>query len=46
RTAASPAELPPPQELLADLARVIGVAGATHGLAGARGLAGATVLER
>jgi ribosomal protein S18 acetylase RimI-like enzyme len=34
RTAASPAELPPPRELLAGLASVLGLEGAEHGYAG------------
>jgi hypothetical protein len=46
RSAAAPAELPPPVELLAELARVIGVEGATHGRDGAREIPGAAVLDR
>ena len=46
RTAASPAELPPARELLADLARAIGIEGAEHGWSDAPTLAGAVVVER
>jgi ribosomal protein S18 acetylase RimI-like enzyme len=35
RTAPTPAELPPPRELLASFAAVLGLEGATHGYAGA-----------
>jgi hypothetical protein len=33
RTAASPSELPPPRELLAELAAALGIEGADHGYA-------------
>jgi GNAT superfamily N-acetyltransferase len=46
RTAASPSELPPAREHLADLARAIGVEGAEHGWSDAPELAGAVVVER
>ena len=46
RTAASPAELPPAGELIARLAELLGVEGATHGYAGARELPGVLLLDR
>lgn len=46
RTASSPAELPPPRELLASLSEVLGIEGATHGFADAPELAGAVRIER
>lgn len=44
--AGSPAELPPPRELLAGLARALGIAGAEHGFADAPAIEGATLLRR
>lgn len=46
RTGSSVGELPPPRELLAELARVLGVEGATHGYADARTIPGATPIDR
>lgn len=46
RTGASPAELPPAPELLAAVAAVLGLEGATHGYQAARELPGAVLLER
>ena len=46
RTAASPAELPPAQELLGDLARAIGIEGAEHGWSDAPEIPDAVVVER
>ena len=46
RTAGTPAELPPAQELLADLARAIGVEGAEHGWSDAPEIPGAIRIER
>lgn len=46
RTAASPAELPPPGELLATLAGVLGIEGAGHGWADAPDLPGAVRIDR
>ncbi len=44
--ASSPAALPPPDELVASLARAIGVEGAEHDYAGALDIEGAVVVER
>jgi len=44
--APSPAQLPPPGELLTGLARAIGVEGAEHGYAAARDLPGAVIIDR
>ena len=44
--ATSPADLPPPRELLAGLAAAMGVEGAEHGWADAPELPGAVVIER
>jgi ribosomal protein S18 acetylase RimI-like enzyme len=44
--AASPAELPPPRELLAGLAAAMGIEGSEHGWADAPELPGAVVIER
>jgi ribosomal protein S18 acetylase RimI-like enzyme len=44
--ASSPAELPPPRELLAGLAAAMGIEGAEHGWADAPELPGAVVIER
>jgi ribosomal protein S18 acetylase RimI-like enzyme len=41
RTAASPEELPPPQELLERIAELMGISGASHGYDGAAGEPGA-----
>ena len=46
RTASSPAELPPPRELLAALAPVLGIEGGTHGYEDAPEIPGATHIER
>ena len=46
RQAASPAELPPPAELLAAIAAVVGIHGAGHGWADARDVAGAVRIDR
>jgi hypothetical protein len=46
RTARSTDELPPPGELLAEVASVLGVEGADHGYASAVGQKGATVVTR
>lgn len=46
RTAASPAELPPAAEMLADLARLFGIPQASHGYREAAALPGATVIPR
>ena len=46
RTATSPAELPPPRELLAAIAEAIGLEGAEHGWEDAPELAGAVRVER
>jgi ribosomal protein S18 acetylase RimI-like enzyme len=46
KTASRPSELPPPPELLADLAGVLGLPGATRGYEQAREAPGAMVLER
>ena len=46
RHAASPAELPPARELLADLAAAIGIEGAGHGWADAPEVPGAVTVER
>jgi hypothetical protein len=45
RTAVSPDELPPPSELLAELAQVLGLEGAAIGFEAARALPGAVVVE-
>jgi len=45
-TAASPADLPPARELLADLASILGVEGADTGWSDAPELAGAVGIER
>jgi GNAT superfamily N-acetyltransferase len=45
RTAASPAELPPAQELLAELARVLGIEGGEHGYRDAPEIPGAMRIE-
>jgi ribosomal protein S18 acetylase RimI-like enzyme len=45
-TALSPAELPPPEELLAGLVAAIGLDGATHGWSDAPGIPGAIEVER
>jgi hypothetical protein len=45
RTAASPADLPPPRELLASLADALGIAGAAHGWADAPQLDAAVKIE-
>jgi ribosomal protein S18 acetylase RimI-like enzyme len=45
-TAPSPAELAPARELLADLARTLGIEGAEHGWEGAAGIADATRIDR
>jgi len=42
----SPAELPPPEQTLAELGRVMGIAGAEHGYADVPELPGATRIER
>ena len=44
--ASSPAELPPPRELLAGLAAAMGIEGAEHGWADAPELPGAVVIQR
>lgn len=44
--ASSPAQLPPPAELLTALAHAIGIEGAEHGYAGAADLPGAVRIER
>lgn len=44
--AASPSELPPPAEIVAGLARAMGIEGAEHGYEDARGRAGAISLDR
>lgn len=46
RTAATPAELPPARELLAELAAALGIEGAEHGWADAPDLEGAVRVER
>jgi acetyltransferase (GNAT) family protein len=46
RTAPSPADLPPPQELLAALAQALGIEGGTHGWSDAPTLEGAITVER
>ncbi len=46
RTSPSPADLPPPRELLAALADVLGIRGADHGWADAPDLDGATRIAR
>jgi GNAT superfamily N-acetyltransferase len=46
RTADTPSELPPAQELLADLARAIGVEGSSHGWSDAAEIPGAIRIER
>jgi hypothetical protein len=46
RTARSPSELPPPNELLETLARICGLAGGEHGYEQAAAIPGATVLTR
>jgi GNAT superfamily N-acetyltransferase len=46
RTSVSPAELPPPDELLASLAATIGLEGAEHGWADAPRVEGAVTVER
>jgi hypothetical protein len=46
RTAASPAELPPAAEMLADLARLFGIPQASHGYPQAVALPGVTVIPR
>ena len=46
RTALSPAELPPARELLAAIAALFGIPGATHGYEEARSAPGATDLPR
>ena len=46
RTAPSPADLPPARDLLAELAAVVGVAGAESGWADAPELAGAVRIDR
>jgi ribosomal protein S18 acetylase RimI-like enzyme len=46
RTASSPAELPPPRELLGDLAEALRIEGATHGWADAPDLEGAVKVVR
>jgi GNAT superfamily N-acetyltransferase len=46
RTAPTPADLPPARELLADLARELGVEGADHGWADAPEIDGATRIDR
>jgi GNAT superfamily N-acetyltransferase len=46
RTAAAPDALPPPEELLADIAGTIGLEGALHGWADAPELEGAILVER
>ena len=46
RTAESPAELPPPRELLAGIAEAIGLEGTEHGWEDAPELAGAVRVER
>jgi ribosomal protein S18 acetylase RimI-like enzyme len=46
RTAPTPGDLPPPRELLETLARVLGIAGAGHGWAGAREIEGAIHVSR
>jgi ribosomal protein S18 acetylase RimI-like enzyme len=45
-TAPSPAELAPARELLAELARALGIEGAEHGWEDAAGIDGATRIER
>jgi hypothetical protein len=44
-TAASPSELPPAGELLADLAETLGLRGGAHGYDQARSIEGAVVIE-
>jgi ribosomal protein S18 acetylase RimI-like enzyme len=44
--APSPADLPPPYDTLAELARVVGIAGAEHGYADAPEIPGAITIER
>jgi hypothetical protein len=46
RTAGTAAELPPAPELVAQLAELMGIAGAALGYAAARSLPGALLLER
>jgi hypothetical protein len=46
RTASSPADLPPPRELLAELAAAIGIVGSEHGWADAPELPGAVRIRR
>jgi hypothetical protein len=46
RIGSSTAELPPASELLAKLAAVLGIEGAEHGWADARGLDGSVTLDR
>ena len=46
RTAASPAELPPAGDHLAELARALGIEGGEHGYDRALGIAGAISIER
>jgi ribosomal protein S18 acetylase RimI-like enzyme len=44
--ASSPADLPPPRETLAELARVVGIAGAEHGYIDAPEIPGGVTIER
>lgn len=46
RTAESPEELPPPEELIAEIAAALGIEGADYGFEQARELPGAVVVEQ
>jgi GNAT superfamily N-acetyltransferase len=46
RTASSPEQLPPPEELLSDLASALGLAGGAHGYSGAAAIPGAIIIAR